>query len=248
MKPSAYGELAEVYDHLFNAEAPFSRARRKTLGPLWKHVHSACDLGCGTGTWALALAARGIRTYGVDLSRGMLRAARAKAAGRVRFIHADMRDFRLPEPVDLVTSEYDAINHVPRRADLLRVFRSVARALKPGGYFVFDLNNRRAFETIWSSTWFLEEDPVSLVMRCEHRPGSWKAAADVVWFVREGPTWRRHHEQVTEVCWTAEEVRAALTQAGFVDPETWDAAPFFKDGFTLPGNRTFWRTRKASQK
>jgi cyclopropane fatty-acyl-phospholipid synthase-like methyltransferase len=46
--------------------------------------------------------------FGVDLSPVMCRRAREKAreAGLpLRVIHADMREFRLPELVDLVTCE-----------------------------------------------------------------------------------------------------------------------------------------------
>jgi len=52
-----------------------------------------------------------------------------------------MRTFCLPEPVDLVTCEYNALNHLPQKADLARTVRAVARALRPGGYFYFDVNN-----------------------------------------------------------------------------------------------------------
>src|SRR3989344_5691712 len=37
------------------------------------------DLSCGTGNYALALAQRGFRVVGVDVSEPMLRVARAKA-------------------------------------------------------------------------------------------------------------------------------------------------------------------------
>jgi hypothetical protein len=50
------------------------------LGRILPHVEAACDLACGTGTTALNLARKGIRTYAVDLSPLMCRAARKKAA------------------------------------------------------------------------------------------------------------------------------------------------------------------------
>ena len=107
------------------------------------HVETACDLACGTGTTALILARKGINMYAVDLSPLMCRIAREKA-GRarlpVRVLRADMRSFRLPESVDLVTCEYDALNHVPRRADLRMVAKAVERVLRPGGHFFFDVN------------------------------------------------------------------------------------------------------------
>ncbi len=52
----------------------------------------------------------------------------------------------MPEPGDLVSCEFDALNHVPRKADLALVAKAVARALRPGGHFCFDVNNRLSFD------------------------------------------------------------------------------------------------------
>lgn len=247
MASDTYLWLARYYDHLFEYRRQFDKARAEVIGPLLPQVRSACDLCCGTGALALELAGRGIRVFAVDLSPEMCKLARRKVRGTglpVTVLEGDMRTFRLPEPVDLVTCEFDALNHVPKKADLGRVLRAVARALRPGGHFAFDVNNRRAFETVWSNTWFLEKDPVALVMRSGHRPGKDRAWSDTDWFIREGTKWTRHSEHIEEVCWPAAEMRAALAAAGFHQVKAWDAAPFFEDALTPPGNRTFWRARR----
>src|SRR5208282_5999159 len=109
---------------------PIDAARERVLGRILPQVETACDLACGTGTTALILARKGIKMYALDLSPLMCRLAREKA-GRarlpVRVFRADMRHFRLPQSVDLVTCEYDALNHVPRRADLRFVAKAVQR-------------------------------------------------------------------------------------------------------------------------
>lgn len=249
MASPAYHHLADSYDHFFDAGRAFAAARRKILTRVLRDVETACDLCCGTGSFAVELARRGIRMYGVDLSPSMCRLARAKArrAGvRVEMSEGDMRSFRLPEPVDLITCEYDALNHVPRKADLVRVLRAVARNLRPGGHFAFDVNNRPAFEQIWAHTWMIDHDPAVLVMQGHHAPGSDRAQVDVHWFVRHGRAWRRHHERIEEVCWSEAEIRAALAKARLELVGTWDAAPFFRNPFTRPGNRTFWLARKPA--
>ncbi|MGH7867991.1 MAG: class I SAM-dependent methyltransferase, partial [Candidatus Dormibacteraceae bacterium] len=66
----------------------------------------ACDLACGTGTTALELASRGIKVFAVDLSPIMCRITRQKAIcarAKINVLLGDMRTFRLPEPVDLIT-------------------------------------------------------------------------------------------------------------------------------------------------
>lgn len=244
---ATYHWLALYYDHFFEYRRPFEAARKALVEPLLENAESACDLGCGTGTWALELARRGLRAYGVDLSPDMCRLARrkARAAGlRLGVIEADMRSFRLPEPVDVMTCEFDAMNHVPRKQDLPRVLRAASRALRPGGWFVFDLNNRLAFEKGWSQTVFAEKDPVVLIMRNRHEPGEDRACCDLEWFIRKGRLWERRREHVEEVCWTHAEVRVALRETGFHQVTARDAAPFFDDHYTRPGYRTFWRARK----
>jgi SAM-dependent methyltransferase len=248
MPSDTYRWLAKYYDHLFEYPGGFDEAREHVLGTILPRIDSACDLCCGTGRTAVRLASRGIKTLAIDLSPDMCRIAREKTRKTgmsVKVMRADMRDFRLPHAVDLITCECDGMNHIPRKQDLQRVAKSVARALRPGGYFAFDVNNRLAFERIWSRTWFFDKDPIAMVMHGEHEPGTDKAWTDVEWFVREGKSWKRHHERVEEVCWSPQEIRSALSGAGFDRIRSWDAAPFFNDDVTLPGNRTFWRARKA---
>jgi ubiquinone/menaquinone biosynthesis C-methylase UbiE len=106
-------------------------AREHVLGRILPRVSSACDLACGVGTTAVELATTGIEVVAVDLSKAMCRITREKArhAGlAIRVLCADMRAFRLPRPVDLVTCEYDALNHVPRKRDLRKGARGIASA------------------------------------------------------------------------------------------------------------------------
>ena len=226
MADSPYELLAVYYDRLFEPlRRPMGRARREILGGILKHTSTACDLACGTGTTAVELARRGIRMYAVDSSPAMCRLARQKAreAGvRVRVLRADMRSFRLPQTVDLVTCEFDAVNHVPRKADLDRVARAVARALRPGGWFFFDVNNRVAFEKVWTGTWRHELPGVVLVMHGGYDRRRQKGWSNAEWFIRDGNRWRRTIERVEEVAWTPAEIRRSLRRA----PSGWSRAPF----------------------
>jgi SAM-dependent methyltransferase len=247
-----YRWLARYYDHLFTFHLPwFQAARGHILGGILPLVGSACDLACGTGTTAVLLARRGIRMYGVDLSPMMCRLARAKARQRraeAQVIRGDMRDFRLPERVDLVLCEFDALNHVPRKEDLARVARSVSRALRPGGYFYFDVNNELAFKKVWPGAWRIEKPGVVLVMH-----GGWIGRdsvcgqTDVEWFFKEGNLWRRHREHIEQVAWSAAEMRRALREAGFERVRAFDATQFFVgDPRIEPGCRTFYLARKKA--
>lgn len=245
-----YRWLAQYYDELFSSSrVPIDAVREHILGRILPHVETACDLACGTGTTALILARKGINMYAVDLSPLMCRLAREKADRArlpVRVLRADMRSFRLPEAVDLITCECDSLNHIPHGADLRMVAKAVGRALRPGGHFFFDVNNSLGFERYWSGTVWFEKPGVAVVMRNGHNHQANRAWSDIEWFIRDGRSWRRHHERVEEVCWSSSEIRRTLREAGFDQVRAWDCTPFFKNNPLIrPGCRTVYLARKS---
>lgn len=244
-----YRWLAQYYDELFSSfRLPIDVARDRVLGRLLPHVQTACDLACGTGTTALILARKGIKTYAVDLSPFMCRLAREKADRArlaVHVLRADMRNFRLPEAVDLITCEYDALNHVPRRADLGRVAKTVERALRPGGHFYFDVNNSLGFKRYWLGNIWFDKQGVAAAMRNGHNRQANRAWSEIELFIRKGRCWRRHHERVEEVCWSTDEIRRILRETGFDRVRVRDAAPFWKSPRMDPGCRTIYLARKS---
>jgi hypothetical protein len=148
--------------------------------------------------------------------------------------------------VDLVTCEFDAINHIPAKADLKKIAGRVAAALKAGGHFYFDANNLPAFQRVWRGSWWQERPGVVMVMRSEYDAKRKMGVSDVEWFIQEGELWRRRRERVEQVCWTAKEVRETLRAAGFDRIRSWDQARFFPKGTPItPGCRTIWLARKA---
>ncbi len=251
MNKPPYTLLAEHYDEFFTSHiSEYRRARRKLLSEVLPRVRSACDLACGTGTTALELARRGIRVFAVDLSPTMIRITHSKALSArvpVVVIRGDMRMFRLPHAVDLITCEYDALNHLPRRCDLSGVARAAARALRPGGCFYFDVNNRAHLEKNWPGTVWLERPGVVMVMRGSYDRRRATGCLDLEWFIRRRDCWRRFREHVEEVWWTDSEIRQALRAAGFGRVRAWDATLFFRGQRSFrAGCRTFYLAQKRA--
>jgi SAM-dependent methyltransferase len=217
---SSYHVMADFYDECLNPQAhPLNaRVRRELLHAVMPQVRAVCELGCGTGETALAFARRGYKVFAVDLSRTMCRITREKARRErlaIRVTRADLCSFRLPQPVDLVTCELNVLNHVSRRGDLERAFRAVARALRPGGYFYFDVNTLRTFEHLSHLRRWGESPRFAALFTGSYQRHQRKASLDVDWFLPVGKLYRRVHERTKLICWTPREMRAALRRAGF---------------------------------
>jgi len=136
----------------------------------------ALDLAAGTGDIAFAVAARGARTIGLDITHRMLQLAhlrqgyggQAPRPDHVEFITGDMTSlpFRSAS-FDLVTTGY-GLRNVP---DLDAAIDEIARVLKPGGRLLsLDFNRPEnaivraaylAYLSVVGSTlgWILHRDP-----------------------------------------------------------------------------------------
>ena len=94
------------------------------------------DAGCGSGRVTEALLARlpRGRVVAVDASADMLDVARRRLGDdpRASFVHADLVELDLPEPADAILST--ATFHWV--ADQAGLYRSLRRALRPGGRLV----------------------------------------------------------------------------------------------------------------
>ena len=104
---------------------------------------SVLDVGCGGGILAEAMAARGARVTGIDLSEKSLRVAelhRLESGAAVAYERAMAEDFaaRHAGEFDLVTC-MELLEHVPEPAS---VVAACARLVRPGGQVFFSTINR----------------------------------------------------------------------------------------------------------
>lgn len=101
------------------------------------------DVGCGGGILSEALAKRGAKVTGIDLSPSAIQVARQHA--REQSLEIDYRYEQVEEFVQKHTGSFDAVTcmemleHVPHPDEIIA---ACARALKPGGQAFFSSINR----------------------------------------------------------------------------------------------------------
>jgi SAM-dependent methyltransferase len=245
-----YDALAGCYDQFFpRPRALWRRARKALLRRLPIRVTSLCDLACGTGNTALEFARRGVRVFALDGSAAMCRILRRKARKLrvpLRVIRADMRTCRLPQPVDLVTCEFHALNHLLRESDLRRMLRCVHRMLRPGGFFFFDCGHQAMYVAAPARHTFLDSGEMFLVRGYHFDAARKRAQFEATWFVRKGARWQRFDERIPQVPWSDARLRALLRQEGFALEAARDAAHYLPAGEArrASGCVTFYLTRK----
>ena len=125
-------------------------------------ARSVLDVGCGTGTFAILLAGRGIRVTGVDPAAASVEVARGKDAdGAVRWIHGDATTLP-PLQVDLAIMTANVAQVFLIDEDWLATLRGMHGALRDSGLLVFE--TRRPERRAWEE-WALEAPVV------RHVPG-----------------------------------------------------------------------------
>src|SRR5689334_17885085 len=110
-------------------------------------ARSVLDVGCGTGTFALMLAARGVEVTGVDPAAASLDVARGKpGADAVRWVHGDATTVGVLG-VDLATMTGNVAQVFVTDEEWTRTLDALHAALSPGGHLV--LETRRPEREAW---------------------------------------------------------------------------------------------------
>ena len=145
------------------------------------------DLACGTGQFAYRLRQRGLEVTAVDISSEMLAVAEAKARSlglKISFFRQDMRYLQLPESYDLVICLCDSLNYLLQLEDVAATFNAVARVLKPGGHFIFDLNTEHKLATVYGdNTYAADLGDYAYIWENEYQPETKLCYMDLAFFV-----------------------------------------------------------------
>jgi ubiquinone/menaquinone biosynthesis C-methylase UbiE len=149
---ASYDRVASIYAEQYRGELvhkPLDRALLTTLIELSGASGPMADIGCGPGHVARFLRDHGAMTTGIDLSAGMVDAARATHP-EVEFRQGNMLDLPLDDDSLAAIVTFYAIIHL-RPEEIGPAFREFRRVLKPGGLLLpaFHVGEERIHRTEW---------------------------------------------------------------------------------------------------
>ena len=217
--------LASCYDS-FTKDVQYERRARylsRLLALPRGQSRTVLDLACGTGTLTEIFSRAGHRMVGVDLSADMLAVAANKFTElpqeeRPLLLQQSMTALRLPFPVDAAFCALDGLNYLLRPEEVRRTFRAVAKVLKPGGRFAFDVHSQEHLAALDGQIFLDETEDAYCVWRSDYasRARIISYGMDIFRRDRDG-RWQRSFEEHRERAYGAEELTAWLSEAGFTD-------------------------------
>jgi SAM-dependent methyltransferase len=195
---SCYGPIGDFQGPAYDRNA-FALGTEQEVGHLTRVLglragQVVVDVGCGTGRHARALAAAGL---GVDVSEGLLRAARAHPTA-ARFVRADARRLPLPDgAADVALSLCQGGFGITPGGDA-RVLGELARVLRPGGLLALT-----AFSLPFAARHLGPEDAIDVDRGLVHSP------AEV-----RGPDGERRTFDLWTACYSAGHLRDLCAAVG----------------------------------
>ena len=143
----------------------------------------------------------------------------------------------------MVICVFEGLNHLLSKSDLMQVFENVHKTLKPGGFFLFDINHQEFFERFWAERRELIEGlDYVLSLALTYHPTQRIGKAELNGFIKQGKLYDRFKEGFSERMFMGADVALLLKQAKFRDitAEKFNPLRIPFDGVV----KTFWSTKK----
>jgi SAM-dependent methyltransferase len=220
---AAYDSLAPFYDRYTQdyAYEPWLAEIETILLAHGLRGRRLLDIGCGTGKSFVPMLQRGYEVTACDISHAMVERARELTAGTdAEVLVADMRELPVLGRFDLVTSIDDALNYLLSDEELRVAFEGVARNLRPGGLFAFDLNTLACYRDYFVRDTVVEVEDAFFCFRGEGdllsiEPGATVSSVIEVFATDDGDCWHRSSSRHVQRHHPADLVERLLRQTGF---------------------------------
>lgn len=197
------------------------------VGQAKKHGTTALELGVGTARLAIHLARAGIKTWGLESSAYMLKAAEKNikkenrdVQNRLKMIQGDAVDYNFGQKFDFIYFPSCSFDHILELENQLRALRNFGRHLNSQGGCVFDLYLVNDLHS--EPGWFVQKKELTsnqvVVRSGYHRIDHEKRVMSMdMWYelVENGRITERYFEASQVYIHRPEEVRKMLDATGF---------------------------------
>lgn len=213
--------LTEAYDldkpHAPPDELAFHRAQIEA------HGTPALELMSGSGRFLAPLLAAGLDVDGVDASPDMLAAGVRRCAGLplVQYEQA-LHELDLPRRYRFAFCAAGSFGLIVRDEEVAGSLRRVRDHLLPGGRVLLEVETppERAPRPSWSGTFWRRPDGATITLRGTGRYDAVTQVEEAVGIYElfvDGRLVRTELNEWVRRFWTADQITAALTAAGFTD-------------------------------
>ncbi len=174
------------------------------------------DAACGTGSFSVEFAKRGISVIGADISADMLSIAAEKCEGEdVLLINSALSELDLYGTVDGAVCLLDSLNHITDYKELCRSIARISLFMEKDSLFIFDVNTEYKHSVVLGdNTFTLESEDVFCVWRNRYLKRNKTTEITLDFFERNGEAYNRYSESFSERAYTDKEITAALKKAG----------------------------------
>jgi len=180
------------------------------------------DMACGEGSLAVGMAKLGYQVTGIDQSQRMIALAKGRASKEnvdVSFFVEDMRSLSYQEEFSLVTCFFDSLNYLLTIRDLQEAFKGTYRALRPGGFFICDMNTIYGLAVDWMREQTYIQNEAQDFIEIHRQAYDYEnqiATMEVTVFTQLGTLWERMDETHRERGYPIADIQFLLNETGFV--------------------------------
>jgi ubiquinone/menaquinone biosynthesis C-methylase UbiE len=228
----ANSRLVNLYDLLNAGEWDYAFYENQ----IGNRNRKVLDLGCGTGTFALRLAAAGHRVLAVDPSPMMINRARQRpGSGSVQWIVGDVSSVPTSPPFDVVTMTGHAFQCLLTDDEVLATLRTSRELLAARGKFMFETRNPSVQSWMsWTPVLSVrsvqsdEHGPVDVFHECTAVAGQF-VEFETHYMFHQDNTRQKSKSRLRFM--SRDDLADAIRTAGFRDVEwfgDWNDGPFLK--------------------
>lgn len=215
----AFAPFYDAYTHSYDHERWLANLEAVAIG-LGLRGRRLLDVACGTGKSFMPMLSRGYEVTACDISPAMVERARWRSRLEpAEVLVADMRELPTLGAFDIATCLDDSLNYLLSEQELALALAGIARNLRHGGLFVFDLNSLAVYRELFSRDTVLETDEAIFCWRGMGKPavatGDKCEATIEIFSTSDGECWMRTSSRHQQRHHGPALVRQLLSNAGF---------------------------------